>query len=55
MRSLRPTARKSILTPAEWEFLENLKAMRESRCHPDYEGDSGVASKRQGKSAKRAD
>lgn len=47
MRSLRPAPRKGVLTPAEWEFLEYLNAMKESRHHPDYEGESDRAYLRQ--------
>ena len=47
MRVLRPRPRKEVLTAAEWEFLENLKVMREARRRPDFEGDSARAVKRQ--------
>lgn len=47
MRAMRPAPRKAVLTPAEWEFVENLRAMKESKHHPAYEGESDRASRRQ--------
>lgn len=47
MSMTRPLVWKTVLSLAEWEFLEHLKAMKEARRHPDYDGDSDRAYLRQ--------
>lgn len=49
MRAHRPAPKTEVLTIAEWEFLEHLKAMKEARHHPYFEGESDRAAKRQRK------
>ncbi len=49
MRSHRPAPKTEVLTLAEWEFLEHLKAMKEARHHPYHEGESIRAAQRQRK------